>query len=75
MLRWPFGRPFLTTYFAYADWPIVGRFPTASALVFDIGIFVLVVGATLLILVALAHQSARGRRGAPVPRHPAGEAA
>lgn len=58
-----FGRPFLTTYFAYAEWPLVGKFPTASALVFDIGIFALVVGATLLILVALAHQSARGRRG------------
>jgi multicomponent K+:H+ antiporter subunit A len=57
-----FGRPFLTTYFAYAEWPVVGKFPTASALVFDIGIFALVVGATLLILVALAHQSARGRR-------------
>jgi len=36
--------------------------PTASALLFDIGVFALVVGATLLMLVALAHQSVRGRR-------------
>ncbi len=57
-----FGRPFLTTYFAYADWPVVGEFPTASALVFDIGVFLLVVGATLLMLVSLAHQSIRARR-------------
>jgi multicomponent K+:H+ antiporter subunit A len=61
----PFGRPFLTTYFAYADLPLIGRVPTASALVFDIGIFMLVVGATLLMLVALAHQSVRGHRAVP----------
>jgi multicomponent K+:H+ antiporter subunit A len=60
-----FGRPFLTTYFAYADLPVIGRVPTASALIFDIGIFALVVGATLLMLVALAHQSVRGHRAAP----------
>jgi multicomponent K+:H+ antiporter subunit A len=60
-----FGRPFLTTYFAYAELPIIGKVPTASALVFDIGIFGLVVGATLLMLVALAHQSVRGHRAAP----------
>jgi multicomponent K+:H+ antiporter subunit A len=60
-----FGRPFLTTYFAYADLPLFGRVPTASALVFDIGIFALVVGSTLLMLVALAHQSVRAHRAAP----------
>ncbi len=60
-----FGRPFLTTYFAYAELPLFGKLPTASALVFDIGIFALVVGATLLMLVALAHQSVRAHRAAP----------
>ncbi|MES2712994.1 MAG: monovalent cation/H+ antiporter subunit A [Pseudomonadota bacterium] len=58
----PFGRPFLTTYFGYAELPIIGKVPMASALVFDIGIFALVIGATLLMLVALAHQSVRGHR-------------
>jgi multicomponent K+:H+ antiporter subunit A len=57
-----FGRPFLTTYFAYEDLPIIGRIPTSSALIFDIGVFALVVGATLLMLVALAHQSVRAHR-------------
>lgn len=57
-----FGRPFLTTYFAYGDLPIIGRTPLASALIFDIGVFALVVGATLLMLVALAHQSVRAHR-------------
>ncbi len=62
-----FGRPFLTTYFDYAVLPVVGRVPLASALVFDIGVFILVVGATLLMLVALAHQSVRGHRASPRP--------
>ncbi|MGG5808278.1 monovalent cation/H+ antiporter subunit A [Falsiroseomonas sp. CW058] len=60
-----FGRPFMTSYFGYADLPVVGKVPTASALVFDIGVFMLVVGATLLMLVALAHQSVRGHRATP----------
>jgi len=33
-----------------------------SALFFDIGVFTVVVGATLLILTALAHQSVRSHR-------------
>ncbi|WP_043344087.1 monovalent cation/H+ antiporter subunit A [Belnapia moabensis] len=57
-----FGKPFLTTYFAYVVLPVIGKVPVASALIFDIGVFALVVGATLLMLVALAHQSVRGRR-------------
>ncbi|CAO3439021.1 monovalent cation/H+ antiporter subunit A [Azospirillum doebereinerae] len=62
-----FGRPFLTSYFAYADLPFVGAVPVASALLFDIGVFALVVGATMLMLIALARQSVRGHRAA-VPR-------
>lgn len=61
------GYPFLTTYFAYLDIPFIGRVPTASALLFDIGVFLLVVGATVLILIALAHQSVRGHRAAARP--------
>ncbi|GAA0596215.1 monovalent cation/H+ antiporter subunit A [Craurococcus roseus] len=64
LAAWLFGRPFLTSYFAYLDLPVVGEVPTASALVFDIGVFALVVGATVLMLIALAHQSLRGRRAA-----------
>jgi multicomponent K+:H+ antiporter subunit A len=62
---WLFGYPFLTSYFAYANLPLVGKVPTASALIFDIGVFALVLGATALILTALAHQSVRGHRTAP----------
>jgi len=57
-----FGYPFLTTYARYLHLPLVGEVPTASALVFDLGVFALVVGATVLMLIALAHQSPRGQR-------------
>ena len=59
---WLFGRPFLTSYFGYADLPLIGKVPTASAFVFDLGVFSLVVGATVLMLIALAHQSVRSHR-------------
>jgi multicomponent K+:H+ antiporter subunit A len=56
---WLFGYPFLSSYFRYADVPILGAVPMASAVLFDLGVFALVVGATVLVLIALAHQSIR----------------
>ncbi|NMA98402.1 MAG: DUF4040 domain-containing protein, partial [Phyllobacteriaceae bacterium] len=53
------GSPFLTSAFAYADIPFIGKVPMATALIFDLGVFVLVVGATVVMLIALAHQSIR----------------
>ncbi len=47
---WFFGYPFLTSTFTHLHWPIVGEFELASALAFDTGVFITVVGATLLIL-------------------------
>ena len=58
------GYPFMTTAFQYADIPVIGRVPMASALLFDLGVFSLVIGATVLILIALAHQSVRAPRAA-----------
>ena len=60
---WIFGYPFLTSWFQYADLPLLGRVPLASAVAFDLGVVVLVVGATVLTLIALAHQSLRRPRG------------
>jgi multicomponent K+:H+ antiporter subunit A len=60
------GYPFLTSYFAYMEVPVIGRIPMASALLFDLGVFMLVVGSTVLILIALAHQSIRRHRPAHV---------
>ncbi|HWW48307.1 MAG TPA: monovalent cation/H+ antiporter subunit A [Xanthobacteraceae bacterium] len=61
---WFFARPFLTSYAGYLDVPVIGKVPVASALAFDLGVFALVVGATVLILIALAHQSIRTHRAA-----------
>jgi len=68
---WAFGYPFLTSYFDYADLPGIGTMPVASALLFDLGVFLLVVGATVLNLIALAHQSIRGHRALPRADAPA----
>ena len=62
MGSWLFGYPFLTSHFQYLELPVIGKVPAASALLFDLGVFSLVVGATVLILIALAHQSIRSHR-------------
>ncbi|OLS58970.1 monovalent cation/H+ antiporter subunit A [Pseudomonas putida] len=60
-----FGYPFLTTHTAHLHLPLLGDLHIASALFFDIGVFTVVVGSTLLILTALAHQSVRAHRPQP----------
>src|SRR5690606_31169409 len=59
---WFVAHPFLTSVTRYVELPLLGELPLASAMAFDIGVFVLVVGATALILLALAHQSLRSHR-------------
>lgn len=53
------GHPFLTSYSGHFDLPVLGSIPLTSALLFDLGVFCVVVGSCSLILVALAHQSLR----------------
>ena len=63
------GYPFLTTTFGHFDWPLVGEFELASAMIFDLGVWLVVVGATLMILIhlGLMHDATRetGPGGAP----------
>jgi multicomponent K+:H+ antiporter subunit A len=54
---WLFGYPFLTTAFGHFDLPWIGPIELASALPFDLGVYLTVVGATLLILSNLGHVS------------------
>ncbi|MBE2241796.1 MAG: monovalent cation/H+ antiporter subunit A [Burkholderiaceae bacterium] len=56
------GYPFLTTHTAHVHWPLVGEVHLPSAAIFDLGVFAVVVGSTLLLLTAIAHQSLRARR-------------
>ncbi|HRC73471.1 MAG TPA: MnhB domain-containing protein, partial [Candidatus Competibacter sp.] len=48
-----FGYPFLTSTFGHFRWPLIGEFELASAMVFDLGVYLVVVGASLSILVRL----------------------
>ncbi|WP_252107456.1 MULTISPECIES: monovalent cation/H+ antiporter subunit A [unclassified Halomonas] len=50
---WLFGHPFLTSAFGYFSLPVVGKFELATALLFDLGVYLAVVGATLMILANL----------------------
>lgn len=59
---WMVGYPFLTSHTAHLHLPILGEIHVPSAFVFDLGVFAAVVGSTMLILVALAHQSVRSHR-------------
>jgi multicomponent K+:H+ antiporter subunit A len=55
---WFFDRPFMTTWFEYFDIPFIGKIELASALVFDLGVYITVVGATLMILGSLGELTA-----------------
>ncbi len=59
---WLFGYPFLTAHARYVELPVIGQVPMATAMLFDLGVFALVVGATVLMLIAIAHQSLRSAR-------------
>jgi multicomponent K+:H+ antiporter subunit A len=66
MLAWPASLPFLTARAVTLHLPLLGELHLSSVLLFDLGVYLLVVGATVLMLVALAHQSMRvPRRRAP----------
>ena len=69
------GFPFLTSHTAHVALPPFGELHLPSATFFDLGVLAVVVGATLLILTALAHQSIRSHRQAVVPVAPVAEEA
>jgi multicomponent K+:H+ antiporter subunit A len=53
------GEPFLTSYHGHWTLPVLGNVAYNSALSFDLGVFAVVSGASVLMLVVLAHQSLR----------------
>ena len=53
LASWAFGYPFLTSTFAHLHWPLIGEFELASAMLFDLGVYLVVVGVTLVILLQL----------------------
>jgi multicomponent K+:H+ antiporter subunit A len=57
-----FGQPLLTSRALHLSLPMVGDIHLGTVMLFDAGVFCIVFGAAMLILVALAHQSIRARR-------------
>ena len=54
MGAWLAGMPFLTSAFGYLHWPPLEEFEWATAALFDLGVFLAVVGAVMLTLESLA---------------------
>ena len=54
---WGFGKPFLTSAHAEPVLPLIGALPLTSATLFDLGIYLAVLGTTMLALVSLADAS------------------
>ena len=53
MGSWALGYPFLTSTYTYVTLPLIGKFELASALFFDLGVYLAVVGTVLMILAGL----------------------
>jgi multicomponent K+:H+ antiporter subunit A len=66
-----FGRPFLTSAHGHPHVPLLGELPFASAALFDLGVYLTVVGATLLTISVLGTVS----RERPAPVQSSGSAA
>ncbi|WP_051532396.1 monovalent cation/H+ antiporter subunit A [Brackiella oedipodis] len=59
VLPWFAGQPFFTALSWNPELPIIGELHLSTVLIFDAGVFSLVVGCTTYILVSIAHQSLR----------------
>ncbi|MFN6171304.1 MAG: monovalent cation/H+ antiporter subunit A [Burkholderiales bacterium] len=53
------GFPFLTSTFKYFSFPLIGAVPIASAMFFDLGVFLTVIGGTMLALATLGRLGQR----------------
>ncbi|OGB09906.1 MAG: hypothetical protein A3E79_09050 [Burkholderiales bacterium RIFCSPHIGHO2_12_FULL_61_11] len=62
------GQPFLTSAHGHPYVPLLGELPLATAALFDLGVYVTVVGATLLMLSTLG--AATRKTEAATPSHP-----
>lgn len=51
-----FGYGFLKSAFGYLTWPLIGEFEWATAVAFDAGVFLVVVGVTVTIIDLLAEE-------------------
>ena len=67
LAAWFWGRPFLTSAHIYVNPPIIGEMHLASAVLFDVGVYVTVVGAVMLMISVLGDSRHSGMSG-PLPK-------
>ena len=51
---WLAGKPFLTSAYGYLEFPPIEEFEWATAIAFDLGVFLSVLGAVMLMLYSLS---------------------
>ncbi len=61
------GHPFLTSAYAYFDLPLLGKVPLASAMFFDAGVYLTVVGSTMMMIASIGRVSTVGATLSPIP--------
>ena len=62
---WCAAETFLTSLTRDIHLPVLGELHVSTTLLFDVGVYMLVVGATVLMLIAIAHQSLRSTHRNP----------
>jgi multicomponent K+:H+ antiporter subunit A len=65
---WVFESPYLSHTFRHVHLPVIGEFELTSAMIFELGILLTVVGTVMLILAELGQLSLAAR--APLSRPP-----
>jgi multicomponent K+:H+ antiporter subunit A len=64
------SRPFLTSAHGHPHVPLLGELPLASAALFDLGVYLTVLGSTLLTISVLGSVSREGTSSTPAGSHP-----
>lgn len=64
---WFWGRPFLTSAHFYVSPPILGEMHLATAALFDVGVYITVVGVTML-LISVLGDSRHSSMSGPIPK-------
>ena len=67
LASWFWGRPFLTSAHVHISPPLLGEMHLASAALFDVGVYITVVGATMLMISVLG-DSRHSSMAGPVPK-------
>ncbi|HKJ98121.1 MAG TPA: monovalent cation/H+ antiporter subunit A [Desulfotignum sp.] len=69
LTSWALNYPFLTSTYEYVTLPLIGKFEIASAMAFDLGVFLVVVGSVMLMLVKLGSINSADARTVSLSAH------